>query len=814
MRTRVTSFLVVTGVLLSVREKTAYGVATCGAIITHMEVTQAIQLDPRATTTKLPLVSGRLTTARLYGRDLCPWAPTPVEGWLRVTSANSGALVWQATSENGPIYFPWQPSAIDRTNANSTLNFTFLAPSGGTTQLQFQALAKSCAPICTGVPDWSQESAILQQTVQFEPRVRPKFVGIPIEYNDQKPNIGTYKAGVGDPMLWDMWPFPDIGGGGYEARGAPPIITATHQVTLTTVMNKLTFVDDPNDNSSHYLRVGDAIKWTNQTGQSHTIERRSEAACTYPKSFSTVLPAHQSATLIFTKMGCLEYKLSDVPGVNSDTYTVVARDDIVSPWTLDLSTGAATTILADKLDQYRLKMTPPVDYLYGWLCCPDENPYKRPGSGFQLGESVGKAGHGTTETMYFQKTYAHELGHQFGLFTDGNHPTGTIQTNEPYALGWSVIDRLGRSGSGMRQERVKLGSKRRVMEQFSLSPSGPPYHSDDYWIHPSEWTNVLEQTHGPVYPKPPAHFGIPFSRTMPPYQEFFTVSGLLPVDPNLPIVLNGTSSATNYVEFVPGNSGSLTLSTIDAQGNALYSTSFDPNFEPESTAASFSVVVPAGPSVQRIQLKQNMTLVGELVRSPHAPIVQIIEPSAGTTMGARLRVVWNASDEDQDTLSADVLYSHDQGATWTPLVIDKTDGDAIIYDTSQLPASTGGWIKVAVSDGMNTTATQVTGLVIGNNHPPTVDLVNPADGATYRQGSLVDLLGSSHDLEDGWLNVATGEQIVPHMLWSSNRDGLLGQGEGLNISSLSLGLHIITLTTTDSNGATNEATRSITIVPR
>ena len=90
----------------------------------------------------------------------------------------------------------------------------------------------------------------------------------------------------------------------------------------------------------------------------------------------------------------------------------------------------------------------------------------------------------------------------------------------------------------------------------------------------------------------------------------------------------------------------------------------------------------------------------------------------------------------------------------------------------------------------------------GNLRPrATIDL--PADGGSYAQGETITFSGFGDDPEDGPLS---GGDLV----WESNLDGQIGTGESFTRSDLSAGSHIITLTATDSEGATD--TDSVGIV--
>lgn len=81
------------------------------------------------------------------------------------------------------------------------------------------------------------------------------------------------------------------------------------------------------------------------------------------------------------------------------------------------------------------------------------------------------------------------------------------------------------------------------------------------------------------------------------------------------------------------------------------------------------------------------------------------------------------------------------------------------------------------------------------NRAPTVSIEAPAPDTTATQGDEVVFVGSAQDPEDGSL---TGGALT----WSSDVDGELGTGAELTAADLEQGSHTVTLTATDSEGAT------------
>jgi hypothetical protein len=86
------------------------------------------------------------------------------------------------------------------------------------------------------------------------------------------------------------------------------------------------------------------------------------------------------------------------------------------------------------------------------------------------------------------------------------------------------------------------------------------------------------------------------------------------------------------------------------------------------------------------------------------------------------------------------------------------------------------------------------------NTPPTIAIRAPAANASFTSGEDVVFQGEANDADDGDLSSS--------ILWTSDRDGVLGTGSSLT-KKLSKGAHVITASVTDS--ATTARTASITL---
>jgi chitinase len=90
------------------------------------------------------------------------------------------------------------------------------------------------------------------------------------------------------------------------------------------------------------------------------------------------------------------------------------------------------------------------------------------------------------------------------------------------------------------------------------------------------------------------------------------------------------------------------------------------------------------------------------------------------------------------------------------------------------------------------------------NNVPNLSVISPQVGASFLSADTITFSGSAIDVEDGDL-------IEGALVWTSSIDGQIGTGKAAQ-ASLSPGVHTITLTATDSGGASNTATVTVTVV--
>jgi len=111
-------------------------------------------------------------------------------------------------------------------------------------------------------------------------------------------------------------------------------------------------------------------------------------------------------------------------------------------------------------------------------------------------------------------------------------------------------------------------------------------------------------------------------------------------------------------------------------------------------------------------------------------------------------------------------------------------------------------ITLTATNSYGTAASTSAVITISDNDPPTATINTPTGGETFARGEPITFHGEGADTEDGSL---TGASLV----WSSSIDGTIGSGASLIKTTLSEGTHVITLTATDSEGATSTDTATI-----
>ena len=254
-------------------------------------------------------------------------------------------------------------------------------------------------------------------------------------------------------------------------------------------------------------------------------------------------------------------------------------------------------------------------------------------------------------------------------------------------------------------------------------------------------------------------------------------------------------------------SGSYTLRFEDSNGRDLASYSFEPDYISASYAENaetsqgntgfFVLPLPWYPNATRIVLLHNGQELDSRTASSSAPTIHIDYPNGGESLsGSTETLSWYSTDLDGDTLEYVVQYSTDGGATWETLATDWTS-TTYELNLDMVTGSDQGLLRVLASDGFHTAQDQSDATFSVAKHAPWARIDAPVTGSLFVIGQTIILEGSAFDNEDGYLE----DEVVS---WRSNIDGVLGIGQSLSIiaSTLTEGIHTVTLNAQDSDGQT------------
>jgi hypothetical protein len=253
--------------------------------------------------------------------------------------------------------------------------------------------------------------------------------------------------------------------------------------------------------------------------------------------------------------------------------------------------------------------------------------------------------------------------------------------------------------------------------------------------------------------------------------------------------------------------GPYAIRLVNGAGQMLANYPFTPDElsreDDNEEVLTFGEIVEYVAATARVQLVEiaSDTVLHEQPVSASAPIVSDVHlVSASEPISGNVTLEWDANDADGDTLTFDIYYSSDGGASFDPVQAGVI-GTSTEIDTSTLSGSDEAVLRVLASDGIRQGSAGSASFVMADKLPQPY-ILNPADGTTIWWGQLVNFIGEAYDFQDGG--------IVPENLEWRTEDGVLGTGPVLAVADLPVGENEITFKATNSKGLSAET--SITII--
>jgi hypothetical protein len=457
-------------------------------------------------------------------------------------------------------------------------------------------------------------------------------------------------------------------------------------------------------------------------------------------------------------------------------------------WTSSLS-GSGSSLLSSLDADWQL-MSPKPDVLYGWV------PGPLPGYNGQATIS-GHTSMGNTELSRYQRTLAHEVGHNFGL----QHNSASVNI-----LGFDIESHLALP---LGLPLIKTADKKDIMYAGLLTTEA--------WVAAPNWSYFYGHPWlacGTVKAASASIDTLLLRGIVDRRAGSITLAHVLTFEGGEPTPPAGPGSADLVLRAFVGSTlvTELPVATASA-ADACRDESHDHDADVDDPLATFCAVIPANAAIDRIEVESLVTGALRVVRaSPSAPTAAFLPFSVSPT--GITTIAWAAHDADNDALRSYLRYSPRPGHV-VPLLSDA-DTATCAVDFAELPAPSGeAWFELLVTDGLRTTSIRTDGVLLGGGGPlllgagnaPWAHVVTPNPNTVYKKGATVLLHGNGFDLEDRMLD---GSEVA----WSSNLQGALGNGRILTVKNLAVGAHTITFAATDSANLTTQDTAAITIVDR
>lgn len=434
-------------------------------------------------------------------------------------------------------------------------------------------------------------------------------------------------------------------------------------------------------------------------------------------------------------------------------------------------------------------------------------PSGTPGQFFTLGQGW------DTDGSYADWYAAHEIGHSLGRA----HPNAG--SDDPATKNVAENCRHSRSDPNFpygntSTSRAPIGPADGSMEGFDV---GDPTFGIAPAVLPSSiWNDVMsycnsqwlsDYTYTGIYNYMISHPSLAMGADSPQSTsvsgDFLAIAGLIdPVGNTAGFsFIRRLNEATSIPPLVPGD---YEIRLLNAQNSVLANYAFTPGAMTEGIGLSFAQVVDFVSGTRKVQIARTIdsqVLASQAVSANPPVVSNVALQGASSPVSGVVTLGWSASDPDGDSLTFDVAYSRDNGASFQPVKF-SINGMSTQIDTAALGGSGQAVLRVTASDGVNSGYADSAPFTMANK-PPEPYILTPADNTQVHYGQLVNFNGMAFDVQDG---TVAGSGLV----WKDDQGTTLGTGALLSLDDLPVGVNEITLQATNSVGGS--ATTSVTVI--
>ncbi|MFC1975952.1 cohesin domain-containing protein, partial [Chloroflexota bacterium] len=168
-----------------------------------------------------------------------------------------------------------------------------------------------------------------------------------------------------------------------------------------------------------------------------------------------------------------------------------------------------------------------------------------------------------------------------------------------------------------------------------------------------------------------------------------------------------SSAFTPPVEFIPPPGDDYCLNVHSTDNALLAQHCFDVGFLDLETGEMgpspyfFTLPDTDARDVGQVSISKNQLALVIITPSNSPPQVNVLFPNGGESLTGQQAITWEASDADGDPLTYDLLYSPDNGQTWSPLAVGVKQSTYTLY-ADQLAPTHDALIRVMAHDGFHT----------------------------------------------------------------------------------------------------------------